>query len=73
MSYCRIDKDSAIYLIKSRYGWECVACRMCPDSSGFMNALIISPKDLRKHLKRHQDIGQLVPKRVFDRLKREGH
>ncbi len=73
MSYCRIGKDSAIYLIATRYGWECVACRMHPDSGGFMSALIISSKDLRKHLKEHQDIGQIVPKRVFDRLDREGN
>lgn len=73
MSYCRIGKDSAIYLIATGKGWECVVCRMKPFANGFNSMYITDPNLLLAHLEDHMSIGQRVPKRVFDRLKREGH
>lgn len=69
MSYCRMNgTDSDVYVIASRYGWECVACSLAGDRYGL---IVGSRERMLIHLELHRSKGHQVPAHAIERLERE--
>lgn len=67
MSYCRF-LDADVYVFMSVGGWlECCGCWLADEEEG--NAYTASTtQQMVEHLRRHEEIGHLVPPHVYDEL-----
>jgi hypothetical protein len=73
MSYCRMNgTDSDVYVIATSDGvkdlWECVGCSLTKESYG---KTAHTRTAMMCHLSHHRAVGDKVPQRAIDRLKRE--
>ena len=77
MSYCRMSKNSDVYVIatgdgKGNAAWECVACPLAPeDEKGHPSPLLHSRVDMISHLAEHLAANHKVPARAIIRLAKE--
>lgn len=76
MSYARIGKDSAVYVYGSLDGnnekiYNCACCRLLPRNDWFSDYKTRSLKQLKRHLKKHQSIGQKIPDHTWERIESE--
>jgi hypothetical protein len=60
--------ESDVYVYRSDEGLICFGCALAEDSAEFMTD---SRSEMLNHLRRHVELGQLVPPRAFARLSEE--
>lgn len=72
MSYCRFSEESDVYVIATSDGkkplWECVGCSLTKENYG---KTVHTRTAMLCHLSHHKGIGDKVPQRAIDRLKKE--
>ena len=74
MSYCRMGKDSDLYVLHAGYGFECVNCKLQPKYQGYgmhMSTVRKTRKQMIKHINQHIEAGHKVPERAISRLNNE--
>jgi len=72
VSYARFGRDSGVCVIGLGSGhWECIACRLLPHHDWFATFRTKSLRELSKHLRKHERVGQLIPDHTWRRIKQE--
>lgn len=68
MSYCRLSKESDVYVFAHAAGGiECCACSL--NDGRYINCP--TPEAMLRHLEQHQRAGHKVPQHAIERLQRE--
>jgi hypothetical protein len=71
MSYARIGKDSAVYVIDTGGYYQCISCHLLPKCHWFDSYRTTSLAELRSHLEEHDAVGHRIPRHTWQRIDRE--
>jgi hypothetical protein len=68
LSYARVSPESDVYVYRSEEGLICFGCGLAEDSAEFRTD---SRTQMLNHLRRHVELGDLVPPKAFATLSEE--